>query len=90
MYVTLKTLLRPKTVYVVLLLQTVLVDVTAPVQGSVKDSPADKPTIQFSSEAAVASASWTGFFDPESGIEGYVVTFLRTFRGNYYIQFIDI
>ena len=56
---------------------SVLVDITEPIAGRVKDGLPNEPDTEFSSEAAMASVSWDGFYDPESGIDRYITTFIR-------------
>ena len=58
-----------------------LVDVTTPEAGSAIDNVAGEPDVQYSSEAASASVSWKDFYDPESGVESYIIEYLRKHQG---------
>ncbi|XP_067685182.1 uncharacterized protein [Haliotis asinina] len=51
----------------------VLVDITAPVKGWIKDGDDAKHDVSYSSEQALIQAVWGGFSDPESGIVKYEV-----------------
>ena len=65
-----------------------LVDATSPEAGSAIDNVAEKHDVQYSSEAATASVSWKNFYDPESGVESYIIEYLRTYKGAYYMYII--
>ena len=57
---------------------SVTVDLTPPVQGSIRDGLLPEPMdLEFSSKPATVAAHWEGFYDPESGIEDYQVTVYR-------------
>ncbi|XP_076452271.1 uncharacterized protein LOC143287914 [Babylonia areolata] len=64
-----------------------LVDVTPPVAGTVSDGTDVTHDVNYTSETATVSASWTGFRDAESGLADYSVTVTvsgggeRTFPG---------
>ena len=52
----------------------VVVDMTDPVAGWVKDGP-DRPVdMAYSSRPASVWTYWDGFYDPESGIINYEIT----------------
>ncbi|KAK7460764.1 hypothetical protein BaRGS_00038811, partial [Batillaria attramentaria] len=54
----------------------VLIDITPPVPGNVSDGENAEKDEDFTSEAATMSASWAGFYDPESGLQPYTLTVL--------------
>ncbi|XP_053407458.1 uncharacterized protein LOC123547213 isoform X2 [Mercenaria mercenaria] len=51
----------------------VLVDVTPPISGHVKDGKKNEGELSFSSETVSKFANWDGYYDPESGIDHYKV-----------------
>ncbi|XP_067664253.1 uncharacterized protein [Haliotis asinina] len=51
----------------------VLVDLTDPVKGWIKDGDNETLDVSYTSEAALIQAVWGGFSDPESGIVKYEV-----------------
>ena len=42
-----------------------------------KDGFPGEPDIEFSSEPALAAVEWKDFYDPESSIDHYLVSYLR-------------
>ena len=52
----------------------VLVDTTPPITGHVTDgNMSDKEDMRYTSETVTKKCHWIGFFDPESGIDKYMV-----------------
>ena len=60
---------------------TVLVDITAPVQGWVVDGRDAANDITYSSNSASVSATYNGFYDPESHIKDTAMSVFRRHTG---------
>ena len=56
-------------------------DLTPPVEGTVKDGLPDEPDIMYSSDPATVAASWQGFADPESGLDTSQADVVRKLQG---------
>ena len=50
-----------------------MVDLTPPTEGYVTDGQDKNDDVMFSSQAAMFTAHWDNFTDPESGIDNYEV-----------------
>ena len=59
----------------------VLVDLTLPVEGTVKDGLTDESDIKYSSNPATVAASWQGFSDPESRLDTSQADVVRKLQG---------
>ena len=70
-------------------LRTVLVDITAPTQGSVRDGTPDEEDTVFSSSASSVAVTWEGFEDPESDIAGVTVSFKKQGKNVLILVFRD-
>jgi len=55
--------------------------VTPPVRGVVKDGADAASDIMYTSETATVASTWSGFSDPESGIDRYHVDIFRKPKG---------
>ena len=51
-----------------------MVDITEPLSGWVHDGQVPTEDIEYSSQAASVYSHWGDFYDPESGIDEYIVT----------------
>jgi len=67
-----------------LFLLPVYIDETPPVKGNVKDGKDPNKDEVYTSEPATVASTWSGFSDPESGLEDYKAVIFRKPKGEFH------